>query len=326
MKHTSSITNYLDMETKELFNIYSNDKSNKEVRDILIERNLYLVSILAKKYINKGVEFEDLYQVGSLALIYAIERYDISKGYEFSSFATPTIIGEIKKYFRDKVWTMRVPRRVQELNKKVNEAKLLLEQQNKKKPKVNEIAEYIGCREEEVLEALEASYGYQPVSLDSPVNSDSEEAEISLIDKIGSQENNFSDIEYKDFAEWEQKYIKSESVKEVEEYWINKFKDSDIPSVNLPYDYNMPSLRSYKGNTITKKINKKDFYKYLAYAKELGVSPYMFFLSAFFILLYILRHICACKVSFSVFRYFFISSLFSGFSFIIFSFIFLQYG
>ena len=183
MKHTSSITNYLDMETKELFNIYSNDKSNKEVRDILIERNLYLVSILAKKYINKGVEFEDLYQVGSLALIYAIERYDISKGYEFSSFATPTIIGEIKKYFRDKVWTMRVPRRVQELNKKVNEAKLLLEQQNKKKPKVNEIAEYIGCREEEVLEALEASYGYQPVSLDSPVNSDSEEAEISLIDK-----------------------------------------------------------------------------------------------------------------------------------------------
>ena len=112
MKHTSSITNYLDMETKELFNIYSDDKSNKEVRDILIERNLYLVSILAKKYINKGVEFEDLYQVGSLALIYAIERYDISKGYEFSSFATPTIIGEIKKYFRDKVWTMRVPRRV----------------------------------------------------------------------------------------------------------------------------------------------------------------------------------------------------------------------
>lgn len=117
---------------KRTFNIYSNDKSNKEVRDILIERNLYLVSILAKKYINKGVEFEDLYQVGSLALIYAIERYDISKGYEFSSFATPTIIGEIKKYFRDKVWTMRVPRRVQELNKKVNEAKLLLEQQNKK--------------------------------------------------------------------------------------------------------------------------------------------------------------------------------------------------
>ena len=139
MKDMSSVTNYLDMDNKELFNIYSQDKSNKEVRDILIERNLYLVNILAKKYINKGVEFEDLYQVGSLALIYAIERYDMSKGYEFSSFATPTIIGEIKKYFRDKVWTMRVPRRVQELNKKVNEAKLLLEQQNKNKPKVKKL-------------------------------------------------------------------------------------------------------------------------------------------------------------------------------------------
>ena len=201
MKDMSSVTNYLDMDNKELFNIYSQDKSNKEVRDILIERNLYLVNILAKKYINKGVEFEDLYQVGSLALIYAIERYDMSKGYEFSSFATPTIIGEIKKYFRDKVWTMRVPRRVQELNKKVNEAKLLLEQQNKKKPKVKEIAEYIGCREEEVLEALEASYGYQPVSLDSPINGDSEDTEVTLIDKIGGQEDSFSNIEYKDFIE-----------------------------------------------------------------------------------------------------------------------------
>ena len=141
MKNVANATNYLDVDTKELFRIYSKDKDNKDVRNILIERHLYLVNLLAKKYINKGVEYEDLYQVGSLALIYAIDRYDIGKGYEFSSFATPTIIGEIKKYFRDKVWALRVPRRVQELNKKVNEAKLLLEQQNKKKPKVKEIAE-----------------------------------------------------------------------------------------------------------------------------------------------------------------------------------------
>ena len=201
MKHTSSITNYLDMDNKELFYIYSKDKSNKEIRDILVEKNLYLVNILAKKYVNKGVEFEDLYQVGSLALIYAVERYDMSKGYEFSSFATPTIIGEIKKYFRDKVWTMRVPRRIQELNKKVNEAKLILEQKNKKKPKVKDIADFIGCKEEEVLEALEASYGYQPVSLDTPVNSDSEDSEITLIDRLGEHENSFVNIEYKDFVD-----------------------------------------------------------------------------------------------------------------------------
>ena len=201
MKHVSSVTNYLDMDNKELFYIYSKDKSNKEIRDILVEKNLYLVNILAKKYVNKGVEFEDLYQVGSLALIYAVERYDMSKGYEFSSFATPTIIGEIKKYFRDKVWTMRVPRRVQELNKKVNEAKLILEQKDKKKPKVKDIADFIGCKEEEVLEALEASYGYQPVSLDTPVNSDSEDSEITLIDRLGEYEDSFINIEYKDFVD-----------------------------------------------------------------------------------------------------------------------------
>ena len=95
MKNVANATNYLDIDTKELFRIYSKDKDNKAIRNILIERHLYLVNLLAKKYINKGVDYEDLYQVGSLALIYAIDRYDIEKGYEFSSFATPTIIGEI---------------------------------------------------------------------------------------------------------------------------------------------------------------------------------------------------------------------------------------
>jgi len=128
MKGVANATNYINMDTKELFKIYSKDKENVEIRNILIERHLYLVNLLSKKYINKGVDFEDIYQVASLALIYAIERYDIEKGYEFSSFATPTIIGEIKKYFRDKVWTLRVPRRIQELSKKINEAKLVLEQ------------------------------------------------------------------------------------------------------------------------------------------------------------------------------------------------------
>ena len=199
MKKVANATDYLNMETKELFKIYSKDK-NKEIRDILIERHLYLVNILSKKYINKGVEFDDIYQVASLALIYAIERYDIEKGFEFSSFATPTIVGEIKKYFRDKVWTLRVPRRVQELRKKVSEAKVILEQQNKKHPKVKEIAEYIGCTEEEVLESMEASYGYQPVSLDATTNSDSEE-NISLMDKIADKEESFSDIEHRDFLE-----------------------------------------------------------------------------------------------------------------------------
>ena len=199
MKNVANATNYLDMDTKELFKIYSKDKENIELRNILIERHLYLVNLLAKKYINKGVDFEDIYQVASLALIYAINRYDIEKGYEFSSFATPTIIGEIKKYFRDKVWTLRVPRRIQELSKKISEAKVFLEQKNKKHPKVKDISNYIGCSEEEVLEAMEASYGYQPISLDSSSNDDSEDKDITLIDKIGQEESSFGNIEQRDF-------------------------------------------------------------------------------------------------------------------------------
>lgn len=199
MKNVANATNYLNMDTKELFKIYSTDKKNKELRNILIERHLYLVNLLAKKYINKGVEFEDIYQVASLALIYAIDRYDIGKGYEFSSFATPTIIGEIKKYFRDKVWTLRVPRRMQELSKKISEAKVILEQEQKRHPKAKDIADYIGCTEEEVLEAMEASYGYKPISLDASSNDDSDDKDIRLIDKIGQEESDFRNIEQKDF-------------------------------------------------------------------------------------------------------------------------------
>ena len=195
----NATTDYLDVDTKELFIIYSKQKNNKEIRNILIERHLYLVNLLSKKYINKGVEFEDIYQVASLALIYAIERYDINKGYEFSSFATPTIVGEIKKYFRDKVWTLRVPRRVQELSKKISEAKIFLQQHNKENPKVKDIANYLNCTEEQVLEVMEASYGYQPISLDSSSNDDIVDKDILLIDKIGQDEQSFYNIEQKDF-------------------------------------------------------------------------------------------------------------------------------
>lgn len=216
MRNVANATSYMDMTTKELFNIYSKDK-NVEIRNILIERHMYLANILSKKYTNKGVEFDDIYQVASLALIYAIDRYDIEKGYEFSSFATPTIIGEIKKYFRDKVWTVKVPRRIQELSKKISEAKLFLEQKNKRSPKAIDIANYLGCSEEEVLEAIEASYGYQPMSLDTSSNDDSDDKEITLKDKIGQEETSFGNIENMDFIN---KFI--ETLNELE---VKIFKD-----------------------------------------------------------------------------------------------------
>ena len=181
---------YEEMDVKELFKIFSDDKTNAAVRNILIEKHLYLAKILSRKYMNKGVDYEDLYQVASLALIYAIDRYD---------FATPTIVGEIKKYFRDKVLTLRVPRRIQELSKKISNAKVYLEQELRRSPTPSEIASYLDITEEEVLEAMEASYGYQPVSLDMPRNDDSEDKDMTLGDRVGTEEKNFKYIEEMDF-------------------------------------------------------------------------------------------------------------------------------
>lgn len=205
MKRVANATNYNSLDTKQLFAIYSNNR-DIDIRNILIERHMYLANILSKKYINKGVEFEDIYQIASLALIYAIDRYNPEKGYEFSSFATPTIMGEIKKYFRDKVWTLKVPRRIQELSRKVNEVNLELQQRYHKKPKPKDIAEELNCTEEEVLEAMEASYGYQPMSLDISNNNESEDKDITLMDTIGQEDLNFSNLENADFIN---KFIKN---------------------------------------------------------------------------------------------------------------------
>ena len=106
--------------TKELFVLYSQN-NDREIRNEIVARNLYIAELLSKKYIGKGIEYDDIFQVASLALIYAVERFDISRGYEFSSFATPTIVGEIKRHFRDKGWAIKVPRKTQELSLKIND-------------------------------------------------------------------------------------------------------------------------------------------------------------------------------------------------------------
>ncbi len=185
-------------EMKKLFKEYS-ENPTKELRDHLIEKHLYIAEILAKKYANRGIDFDDIFQVASIGLIYAIERYDINKGFEFSSFATPTIIGEIKKHFRDKGWTIRVPRRIQELSKKINNAKVLLSQELQRVPSIEDIANYIGVTEEEVLEAMEASKVYTPQSLDVTFDSHNDDKEVNLAELIGEEDLYFSRIENNDF-------------------------------------------------------------------------------------------------------------------------------
>lgn len=185
---------------KELFIEYSKNKDN-DIREELIRRHLYIAEILSKKYANRGIDYEDIYQVACIGLIYAVDRYDISKGYEFSSFATPTIIGEIKKYFRDKGWVIRVPRRIQELSKKINTSKNILSQKLQRVPTVNELAEYLKCSSEEILEAIEASKVYTPHSLDIVFDSNGDDKDINLSELIGEDDKYFTTIENNDFLE-----------------------------------------------------------------------------------------------------------------------------
>lgn len=185
-------------EIRELFRLYGKNR-DKETRDILIEEHIYIAEILSKRYANRGIEYDDLFQVASIGLIYAIDRFDIERGYEFSSFATPTIIGELKKHFRDKGWTIRVPRRIQELSKKINNAKVYLSQQLQKSPTVEDIAIYLKSTEEEILEAMEASKVYTPQSLDIVYDSNNDERDVNLADLIGEEDKYFSRIENNDF-------------------------------------------------------------------------------------------------------------------------------
>lgn len=187
-------------ERKSLFAEYA-ETGDKEIRDILIEEHLYIAEILAKKYTGKGIDYDDIFQVASMGLIYAVERFDPSKGFEFSSFATPTIIGEIKKHFRDKGWTIRVPRRIQELSKKINDAKLSLAQKNQRTPTIQEIAKTLDITTAEVLEVMEASKVYSPESLDMTFDSGGEDRELTRGDRIGVEEEYFNKVELNDFIQ-----------------------------------------------------------------------------------------------------------------------------
>ncbi|SDZ04650.1 SigB/SigF/SigG family RNA polymerase sigma factor [Tindallia californiensis] len=195
---------------KELFLLYK-DNRHVYIRNELVKRHLFIAEILSRKYLNKGIDYEDIYQVASLGLIYAIERFDTERGYEFSSFATPTIIGEIKKYFRDKGWSIRVPRRIQELSKKINTTKSTLQQELQRTPKIKDIAEYLNCTEEEVIEAMEANQVYTPKSLDLTYDNEGEDKDIQFMDLIGEPDKMFDFIENRDFI-----YQAMEKLNEVE--------------------------------------------------------------------------------------------------------------
>ena len=169
-------------ETEELFRKYQQTKS-QEIRNELIERYLYLAEILSRKYLGRGSDYEDLYQVASYALILAVDRFDPDRGVQFASFATPTIIGELKKYFRDTMWSLKVPRRLKETSMRIIEAKDYLQEVNSHVPTIQELAEYLEVPEEEILEALESSRAYTTYSLDHD-HENAEEREASSYERF----------------------------------------------------------------------------------------------------------------------------------------------
>lgn len=182
-------------ESTDLFLEYAKTK-DVSLRNKLVEKYLYLVDILIKKYLNKGIDYDDLYQVGSMGLVFAVERFDASKGYEFSSFATPTIIGEIKRYFRDKGWAMKVPRRLKEISSKIPAAKEHLYGKLSRNPTVSELAEYLGYTDEEILEAMESGQAYGTYSLNQAFEDDGEGGESSTLEKYtGIEDTGYASFE-----------------------------------------------------------------------------------------------------------------------------------
>ena len=193
----STVKNLEKLNEEQLFNLYQKTR-DQVVRDYIVDKYLYIVNIIAKKFTNRGVEYEDIYQVASIGLLQAIERYDLAKGIKFTSFATPTIIGEIKRYFRDKGNIIRIPRRIYEIYQKVSQAKQLLTQSLERAPKVEEISEYLGIPEETILEVLESSNITTIQSLEQSIYTDDD---ASLKEVVGVEDYTFTLIENKDFIE-----------------------------------------------------------------------------------------------------------------------------
>jgi RNA polymerase sigma-B factor len=138
------------------------------LRSELVELHLPLAEYLARRFGNRGEPHEDLVQVATIGLIKAVDRFDLARGVAFSTYATPTIVGEIKRHFRDRGWTIRVPRRLQEIQAVINQAVSDLGQELGRSPTVSELATRVGMSEEEILEGLESANAYSPLSLDAP--------------------------------------------------------------------------------------------------------------------------------------------------------------
>ncbi len=172
------------------------DPERARIRATLVELHLPLVEYLARRFRNRGEWLDDLTQVATIGLIKSIDRFDLERGVEFSTYATPTIVGEIKRHFRDKGWAVRVPRRLQELKLSLTKAIGELAQREGRAPTVSELAAHLQMSEEEVLEGLESANAYSTVSLDAPDSGDEDAPAVA--DSLGMIDEALEGVEYRE--------------------------------------------------------------------------------------------------------------------------------
>ncbi len=166
-----------------------------QLRNQLVRMHLPLVEHLARRFRNRGEPLDDLTQVATIGLIKSVDRFDPDRGVEFSTYATPTVVGEIKRHFRDKGWAVRVPRRLQELRLALTTATAELSQLHGRSPTVHELAEKLSISEEEVLEGLESANAYSTLSLDVP---DTDDESPAVADTLGAEDEALEGVEYRE--------------------------------------------------------------------------------------------------------------------------------
>jgi RNA polymerase sigma-B factor len=192
--HTSHTVPGVTEEPRQLFLRWQRD-GDEAAREELVARFMPLARSLARRYGRSSEPFEDLLQVASLGLLKAMDRYDVERGHPFQSFAVPTILGEMRRYFRDSGWAVHVPRGAQERALKVRDAQERLANERGHAPTANQLAEYLEFDTEEVIDALQAIQAYETVSLDAPRPGADDDAGASYGDSIGGEDERYELVE-----------------------------------------------------------------------------------------------------------------------------------
>ena len=167
------------------------EQGDLAAREQLIEQYMSLVRSLARRYSYRGEQLDDLVQIGAIGLIKAIDRFDVNRGVELTTYATPNIIGEIKRHFRDRGWSVRVPRGLQELNIQLSRLIEDLTVQNGRSPTIPELAKAAGVTDEEVLEALESGRAYSSLSLSAGSGGQDDDGEVDPLESLGTVEHQY---------------------------------------------------------------------------------------------------------------------------------------